>query len=93
MAKTVEYLAVGLPVVSTPLDSGKRYFGNEPRVRFSGFDGRSFGERIVSWLQEPAESWVGQARAASERVRAELDWRVISRKAIDFVEQAQKARP
>ncbi|MBI2946720.1 MAG: glycosyltransferase family 4 protein [Verrucomicrobia bacterium] len=89
VAKIVEYLAVGLPVVSTPLDSAKRYFGDEPRVRFSVFDGESFGEKILSWLREPAELHLSQARAASERVRAELDWRVISKKSIDFVEGIQ----
>jgi len=87
VAKIVEYLAVGLPVVSTPLDSARRYFGNEPRVRFSGFDGESFGEKILSWLREPDGVQASQAKAASERVRAELDWRVISQKAIDRVEQ------
>jgi glycosyltransferase involved in cell wall biosynthesis len=55
VAKTVEYLALGLPVVCTPLKSALRYFGNEPLVRFSEFDGRSFGEKILSWLEEPLE--------------------------------------
>ncbi|MBI4660407.1 MAG: glycosyltransferase family 4 protein [Verrucomicrobia bacterium] len=87
VAKTVEYLAVGLPVVSTPLDSAKRYFGKEPMVRFAGFDGASFGERILAWLNEPAALRVERARIASERVRTELDWRAISKRAIDFVEQ------
>jgi glycosyltransferase involved in cell wall biosynthesis len=86
VAKIVEYLAVGLPVVSTPLDSARRYFGHEPRVRFSGFDGESFGEKILSWLRQADGSQPSRAQAASERVRAELDWRVISKKAIDFVE-------
>jgi glycosyltransferase involved in cell wall biosynthesis len=90
VAKTVEYLAVGLPVVSTPLDSGRRYFGNEPMVRFSGFDGGNFGGKILSWLCEPADQRADWARKASERVRTELDWRVISRKAIDVVERVQK---
>lgn len=87
VAKIVEYLGVGLPVVSTPLNSAQRYFGNEPMVRFSEFDGASFGERILSWLAEPAEARQALARAASARVRAELDWRAISKKAVDFVER------
>jgi glycosyltransferase involved in cell wall biosynthesis len=92
VAKIVEYLALGLPVVSTPLNSAVRYFQNEPMVRFSKFDGVSFGENILSWLREPPETRQDLARAASERVRTALDWRIISKKAIDFVERTFQAR-
>ena len=80
---------MGLPVVSTPLNSAQRYFGKEPLVRFSEFNGPSFGERIVGWFNEPLEQRRALALAASQRVKTELDWRVISRKAIDFVERIQ----
>ena len=86
VAKIVEYLAVGLPVVSTPLDSAVRYFSDEPMVRFSEFDGISFGRKIMSWLLDRAELRQHFARSASDRVRANLDWRVISSRALDFVE-------
>jgi glycosyltransferase involved in cell wall biosynthesis len=86
VAKIVEYLAVGLPVVSTQLNSAVRYFGDEPMVRFSEFDGVSFGRKIMSWLLDPPELRQHFARAASERVRKELDWRVISNRAADFVD-------
>ena len=88
VAKTVEYLGVGLPVVSTPLDSARRYYKQEPAVRFSGFDGLSFGETILSWLNEPAARRRELGLAASARVRAQLDWRAVSRRAVDFVEDA-----
>ncbi len=91
VAKIVEYLAVGLPVVSTPLQSARRYFGAEPMVRFSEFDGASFGRCLLSWFEESAEARRAEARAASDRVRAGLDWRVISQKAIDFVEKIHQA--
>lgn len=90
VAKTVEYLAVGLPVVSTPLESGRRYFGKEPMVRFSEFNGASFGEKILSWLREPDEFFSTHAKPAAQRVQTELDWRVISRRAIDFMEGISK---
>jgi glycosyltransferase involved in cell wall biosynthesis len=93
VAKTVEYLALGLPVVCTPLKSALRYFGNEPLVRFSEFNGRSFGERILSWLEEPLEHRQALASAASQRVKAELDWRALSKKAVDFVEKIQEKAP
>ena len=86
VAKIVEYLAVGLPVVSTPLNSAARYFKNEPTVRFTGFNGPNFGQRLLEALRAPYD--IAAARAASERVRSELDWRSISRNAVDFAEQA-----
>jgi glycosyltransferase involved in cell wall biosynthesis len=90
VAKIVEYLGVGLPVVSTPLNSARRYFGNEPAVRFSEFNGESFGQQILSWLDAPLEQRQSLGRAASQRVQVELDWGAISKKAIDFVEQIQQ---
>ncbi len=86
VAKTVEYLAMGLPVVSTPLNSGVRYFHDEPLVRFSGFDGASLGERILSWLSEPTETRARLGRVAARRVREKLDWHVICGKAADSIE-------
>jgi glycosyltransferase involved in cell wall biosynthesis len=86
VAKIVEYLAVGLPVVSTPLGSAVRYFGEEPMVKFSGFDGVSFGRKVVSVLLDRPNLRQQFARAASHRVQKELDWAVISTRALDFVE-------
>jgi glycosyltransferase involved in cell wall biosynthesis len=85
VAKIVEYLAVGLPVVSTSLNSATRYFGNEPTVKFAGFDGDRFGEAIVEMLRNPPPRLPEVAARASDRVRSELDWRAISRKAVDRV--------
>ncbi|MFO1496792.1 MAG: glycosyltransferase family 4 protein [Verrucomicrobiota bacterium] len=86
VAKIVEYLAVGLPVVSTPLQSAMRYFGDETMVRFAEFDGISFGRKVLSWLLDPPEPRQQFAVAASHRVARALDWGVISRRAVDFVE-------
>lgn len=87
VAKIVEYLGVGLPVVSTPLKSARRYFGNEAAVRFSEFDGASFGRQVLAWLDEPVETRRRLGQAASNRVRRELDWDAICKKAVDFVEK------
>src|SRR5690606_11605769 len=38
VAKIVEYLAVGLPVVSTSIKSASRYFVDERTGKFGGFD-------------------------------------------------------
>jgi glycosyltransferase involved in cell wall biosynthesis len=90
VAKVVECVAVGLPVVCTPLKSIQRYFQNDPMVRFSQFDGEDFGGKIVSWLDEPPGAWQSRARESAARVRAELDWQLICRKAIDFVEKIHR---
>ena len=90
VAKTVEYLGLGLPVVTTPLNSARRYFANEPAVRFSEFNGESFGRQVLGWFDEPAERRRNLGLAASQRVRAELDWSAISKKGVDFVEQIQQ---
>src|SRR5262249_43840878 len=51
VAKIVEYLAVGLPVVSTSINSALRHFENESTVRFAGFDGERFGAAMVEMLR------------------------------------------
>lgn len=92
VAKIVEYLAVGLPVVSTSINSAARYFGNEPTVMFAGFDGARFGDSILQSLRNPPANLAEAARAASERVSRELDWRAISRKACDVAERIARAK-
>jgi len=87
VAKIVEYLGVGLPVVSTSLQSASRYFDREPAVVFAGFDGPKFGEAILNWLGRPAEERRMLGRAASARVARELDWSVVCRRAAEFVER------
>ena len=87
VAKVVEYVASGLPAVSTPLKSIRRYFQDDPMVRFSKFDGEDFGEKIVGWLDEPSRNWQVRAAQSAARVRTELDWQPLCRKAVDFAEK------
>ena len=86
-ATAVEYAALGIPLVSTPLRSVQRYFHDLPLVRFSEFNGADLGRKAVSWFDESPEVIAKLGKTASDRVRADLDWRAISRKAIDFLEQ------
>lgn len=90
VAKAVEYLGLGLPQVCTPLEGLRRHFSDEPAIRFAGFDGGEFGEAILAWLKVPHEARTALGRAASERVRRELDWPVIARRAVDFVEEVTR---
>jgi len=87
VAKIVEYVATGLPTVCTPLKSVQGYFKQDPLVKFSRFDGADFGNQILAWLETPVAGWRPQAEASAARVRAELDWGPLCRKAVDFTER------
>jgi glycosyltransferase involved in cell wall biosynthesis len=90
VAKAVEYLGVGLPVVSTRLKNLAQYFDGERRVRFSDFNGEDFARQTLAWLNDPNLYAVNaDARNLSDRVREHLDWRTISREAVDFVEKTR----
>ena len=87
VAKIVEYVATGLPTVCTPLKSVQGYFKNDPLVKFSEFNGEDFGSKILAWLDEPVSDWQPHAAKSAARVKAELDWRPLCRKAVDFAEK------
>ena len=70
VAKVVEYVASGLPAVSTPLKSIQRYFQDDPMVRFSKFDGEDFGKKIIGWLDEPSQNWQVHAAKSAARVQS-----------------------
>lgn len=87
VAKAVEYLGVGLPVVSTRLKNLAQYFNGEPRIRFCEFNGDDFARQTLAWLNDPNLYAVNaDARDVSDRVREHLDWKAITRQAVDFVE-------
>jgi glycosyltransferase involved in cell wall biosynthesis len=87
VAKIVEYVATGLPTVCTPLKSVQSYFKNDPLVKFSEFSGDDFGGKILQWLDAPVSTWQAHAATSAARVKAELDWRPLCRKAVDFAEK------
>jgi glycosyltransferase involved in cell wall biosynthesis len=87
VAKIVEYVASGLPSVTTPLKSIQGYFGNDPMVRFSRFDGIDFGKKIIEWIDSPLLDWQLEAAKSAARVKFELDWQPLCAKAVDFMEK------
>jgi hypothetical protein len=87
VAKIVEYVATGLPTVCTPLKSVQSYFKSDPLVKFSSFNGEDFGRNVLAWLEPPVSQWQSHAAASAGRVKAELDWQPLCRKAVDFVER------
>ncbi len=70
VAKIVEYVATGLPTVCTSLKSVQGYFKNDPLVKFAGFNGEDFGNKILEWLNTPISNWQSHAEQSSARVRA-----------------------
>ena len=87
VAKLVEYIASGLPAVSTPLKSIQSYFKNDPMVKFSAFDGNDFGAKILAAIEESPKSWQLSAAKSAAHVQSELDWQPLCRKAINFTEK------
>jgi glycosyltransferase involved in cell wall biosynthesis len=92
VAKIVEYVATGLPTVCTPLKSVQSYFKNDPLVKFSEFNGEDFGRKILAWLDEPVSNWQPHVANSAARVKAELDWQPLCRKAVDFAERTFNAK-
>jgi len=92
VAKVVEYVALGLPAVCTPIKSIGSYFRGDPMVKFSRFDGEDFGRKIIAQLEESPQGWSQAAAKSAARVAEELDWRPLCRKAVAFAE-ATARRP
>jgi len=86
VAKTVEYAAMGIPMVCTPLRGTMRYWGGNPIIRFSEMNPGSFAEKVLSWFDESPDSRLAWAKAASEKVRQELDWMPFSQRVVDRLE-------
>ena len=93
VAKTVEYAAMGIPMVCTPLRGTVRYWGTNPIIRFSNMNPDSFAERVLSWFDEPKVARLAWAKAASEKVRKELDWVPFSQRVVERLELIHKERP
>ena len=72
--------------MSTPLENLSRYFAHEPAIRFSGWNGRSMAEDVLTLLDLPAKERQAMGRSAASRVAAQLDWGVIAANAADFIE-------
>lgn len=86
VAKTVEYLALGLPVVSTPLAGAQSYYAGVRAVRFSRADGASVAEELAAWLATPVAERRALAEEAGARVRRELDWPAVCGRAAEVIE-------
>ncbi len=88
VAKTVEYLALGLPVVCTPLESALQYYSGLEGVTFAGGEGSDFGGAILAWLEKSAEDRRHAVERARRKVEAELDWGTVCARAAEFIEAA-----
>ena len=84
VAKMVEYAAVGLSVVSTPLSGVMAFFKNEASICFSKFNATQFAGDVLRLLDAPPPE--SDRQRLAKRLAAELDWKVICRKAVDRLE-------
>ena len=85
VAKMVEYAAVGLPVVSTPLLGTKTFFLNEPTIIFSKFDSQTFARDTIEVLNTNYQRI--EAKRLSERVANDLNWEFICEKVVNQLEE------
>ncbi|HVU28631.1 MAG TPA: glycosyltransferase family 4 protein [Verrucomicrobiae bacterium] len=92
VAKTVEYAAMGVPMVCTPLRGTMRYWQNNSIIRFSEMNPESFAEKVLSWFDESPENRHAWGRAASAKVSAELDWQPFSRRVVERLEEIHQQR-
>jgi glycosyltransferase involved in cell wall biosynthesis len=69
------------------LENLRRYFADEPAIRFSDFTAEGLAQVLVQWLNEPQATRQKLGAAASARVMRELDWAVITERAVDFFER------
>jgi UDP-galactopyranose mutase len=84
--KTPEYLAAGLPVVSTPIIDVIRHYGNLAGVQIAGeaSDFIDACERAISLAREPAGSaW----RVEADRAIAEQSWRKVAGEMQNLIQQ------
>jgi len=92
VAKTVEYAAMGIPMVCTPLRGTMLYWAGNPLVRFSEMDPESFADAVVGWFGEGLERREAWGRAASAQVRAELAWEPFSRRVVERLETIHREK-
>jgi glycosyltransferase involved in cell wall biosynthesis len=92
VAKTVEYAAMGVPMVCTPLRGTMRYWRDDPIIRFSEMNPESFAEKVLSWFDEPSENRRVWGKFASAKVQAELDWQPFSNRVVKRLEEIHAQR-
>jgi glycosyltransferase involved in cell wall biosynthesis len=92
VAKTVEYAAMGVPMVCTPLRGTMRYWGDNPIIRFSEMNPESFAEKVLASFDIPSERRLNWGRVASAKVQAELDWQPFSRRVVERLEEIHRER-
>jgi glycosyltransferase involved in cell wall biosynthesis len=66
----------------------RRYFEHELAIKFSArFSGAELAAVVLAWLETPLKERQRLGRTAAARVARELDWSVVTGKAVDFAEE------
>lgn len=92
VAKTVEYAAMGIPMVCTPLRGTMRYWSDNPIIRFSEMNPESFAARVLSWFDVPRATRLPWSQTASAKVLKELDWIPFSQRVVERLELIHRER-
>jgi len=83
--KLLEYLSMGLPVVSTDLKSIREIFGGYDFIRLSGTT-QEFAENIIALAERP------KSQEAVELMRGRYSWDMITTDMIEAVEKKSAGR-
>jgi UDP-galactopyranose mutase len=86
--KTPEFLAAGLPVVSTPITDVVRSYGSQGLVEIAD-DAIGFAERCEAILARPRKPWL----AAVDRHLAALSWDETWARMAEHMKSARRAKP
>ncbi len=88
VAKVVEYLGLGMPVVSTDLEGIRRFFaGRTPLIRWTAMSPQAFAEGVVEWIRRAEALRQEDQGRTSQWVGQELDWSAVCQRAVEFMEE------
>lgn len=86
IAKFVEYLSIGMPTVSGKLRGVSRYFEKTRLALFTDFTGESMADAFERIMKQTANQWKELGAESREQTLRELDWKLLSNRALDFLE-------
>jgi glycosyltransferase involved in cell wall biosynthesis len=87
--KMLDYLAAGVPVVSTEVGARGLQLDPERHVRIATL--REFGSAIMATLREPLEAARARAIQARRHVEGCFDWEVVARQLLAAIEELPDA--
>lgn len=87
VAKAVEYLALGMPVVSSKLEGLWKFFKANPLIRFTDFNAKEFAKTVIWTLKEAPLIRQRYGSVVARQLQEELSWQAVAERAIQFIEK------